>query len=353
MQKAKGDEPGSALRHTFVVAALLRRQDGILLVRQQGNADAAPYWAIPGGVVAAGEALPTALAREVKEESGLTVDAVGPLAYVTWIEYGPDLRATALIYEVTAWTGELTPDDPDGLVCEAAFFAEDEALTRLAGLPYRSMREPLTAYLRGDSTPGSAWIYRGEESDPFLASPAETARWRNPQVLLDARTERGRAAAHALTETALMENLATFTPTLIGTVPLAIDTPSSDLDVACFAPAPANFARTVRVLYAAMPNFFQKEKNIRGVPSQIAGFTCAGVDVQIFAQPQPVLVQYGFRHLLVEDRLLSRGGDVFTQEIRRRKASGAKTEPAFAELSDLDGDAYEALWWLSFIVTLS
>jgi len=41
-----------------IVAALIRRDDGaILLVRQQRLDDPAPTWALPGGVVEAGELL--------------------------------------------------------------------------------------------------------------------------------------------------------------------------------------------------------------------------------------------------------------------------------------------------------
>lgn len=344
---------GSGIRHTFVVAVLIRSNDGILLIRQQGRSDAAPYWAIPGGVVEANESLEIALVREVVEECGLIVQTVGPLAYVAWVEHSPTERTTALIYEIEAWTGEFIFADPDGLVHEAAFFVLDAAVAQLTALPYRSMREPLLAYLRGENIPGSAWVYRGEEDDPFVVPPGEAVHWQRVQALVDVNSERGRAAVHALETSALLETLADFTPTVIGTIPLGIETLRSDLDVACFAPNLADFAQKVHVLYAAMPKFFLKEKEIRGVPSVIAGFTCAGVDVQIFAQPQPVLVQYGYRHLVVEARLLARGGAGAVQEIRRRKASGAKTEPAFAELFGLNGDAYEVLWWLSFVVAPS
>jgi len=360
VQKAKGagqvaalQVANSEIRHTFVVAALIRREDEILLIRQQGHNDVAPYWAIPGGVVDANESLEIALAREVQEECGLIVQTVGPLAYLAWIEHSPTQRTTALIYEIEAWTGDFAFADPDGLVHEATFFALDAAVTQLTALPYRSMREPLLAYLRGESVAGRAWVFRSEEDDPFVVPPGEATRWQSVQALVDVNSERASAAVHALETSALLEILADFTPTLIGTIPLGIETQRSDLDVACFAPNLADFAQKVHVLYAAMPKFFQKEKKVRGVPSVIAGFTCAGVDVQIFAQPQPVLVQYGYRHLVVEGRLLARGGADAVQEIRRRKASGTKTEPAFAELFGLNGDAYEVLWWLSFVVAPS
>lgn len=49
---------------------------------------------------------------------------------------------------------------------------------------------------------------------------------------LAAGNERQRSAYRVLTELGLLERLASFNPILVGTVPLGIDIPDSDLDVA-------------------------------------------------------------------------------------------------------------------------
>jgi ADP-ribose pyrophosphatase YjhB (NUDIX family) len=353
VQKAKGDGQvaglqvaDSEIHHVFVVAALIRREDEILLIRQQGRADAAPYWSLPGGVVEVGEAVTAAVIREAREECGLIADAVGPLAYATWIEHGPMQRTTALIYEIDAWTGEIVLTDPDGLVLNAAFFPPDAALDRVCALPYRSMREPLLAYLTGEATAGSVWFYTGEEVDPRYVSPAEAIPWQD-LTYLTAGMPRQRAAFVTLQRLQIMDALAAYTPTLIGTLPLDVETAQSDLDIACFAPDLDEFAATVTARYGDRSQFRLNRKWIRGVPSVIASFDGGDFDLQLFAQPQPVLAQYGYRHLLVEARLLSIGSEADRQAIRRLKESGVKTEPAFARHFGIDGDPYEALWTLS------
>ncbi|MEU1692027.1 NUDIX hydrolase [Streptomyces hirsutus] len=63
-----------------VVAALLRRGDDIVLVQEQR--DGKEMWSVPGGGVERGELLTEALVREVLEETGLNLTAVGLLAYL-------------------------------------------------------------------------------------------------------------------------------------------------------------------------------------------------------------------------------------------------------------------------------
>jgi ADP-ribose pyrophosphatase YjhB (NUDIX family) len=325
---------------------LIRREDEILLIRQQGRADPAPYWSIPGGVVDAGEAVTAAVARELWEESGLIADAVGPLAYAVWIEDAPMQRTTALIYEIDAWTGEITLADPDRLALDAAFFPLDTAVARVQDLPYRSMREPLVAYLQGEAPAGSVWFYTGEEADSCCVLPAEAIPWQDLSYLA-AGTPRQRAALSTLQRLKIVETLAAYMPTLIGTIPLNVETAQSDLDIACFAPDLDEFIATVSDLYGDLSQFRLNRKLIRGVPSVIANFDGGDFDLQLFAQPQPVLAQYGYRHLIVEARLLSLGSDADRQAIRRLKESGIKTEPAFAQHFGIEGDPYEALWTLS------
>lgn len=65
------------MREVAAVGAVIVREGRLLLVRR-GHPPAAGQWSVPGGKVEPGESEPQAVAREVAEETGLSV-RVGPL----------------------------------------------------------------------------------------------------------------------------------------------------------------------------------------------------------------------------------------------------------------------------------
>jgi 8-oxo-dGTP diphosphatase len=72
---------GPASTPVVAVGAIVLDGDGRVLVVQRGRPPGRGQWSVPGGRVELGEALTAAVAREVREETGLTVD-VGPLVEV-------------------------------------------------------------------------------------------------------------------------------------------------------------------------------------------------------------------------------------------------------------------------------
>lgn len=163
----------------LVVAALVRRGEQVLLVQQQGPHDPGPAWALPGGMLESGELLTEALAREVREETGLEIDQIGPLLYTVQLQNptgqptltgelpGPGQSSTAFVFEVTGWHGELRSDDPDELIRDIGFFSIRDAVERLEQHFWRVMREPVAAYLRGSTDAGAVWQYRRQPGGAY------------------------------------------------------------------------------------------------------------------------------------------------------------------------------------------
>jgi hypothetical protein len=165
----------------------------------------------------------------------------------------------------------------------------------------------------------------------------------NDITYLKRGNHRQRQAYTALHSLDLFGQLAEYTPVLAGTVPLSIDIYGSDLDILCYARNLPRFQARARELFGRRTNFEVSSKEIRGIPSIVARFEHAGFPIEIFAQAVPVEQQNGYRHLLIEHRLLVLGGDEMAEAIRQLKQTGLKTEPAFAQYLHLTRDPYQAL----------
>lgn len=147
--------------HRFIAAGILRQENKILLVEQQGKNDPSTSWALPGGIVEKGELVKEALIREVKEETGYDVLTVGPLAYFMQVDHQQDEYQTLVfVFEVQEFAGTLSINDPDNFILSAAFFSLGEAIQKLDLLPWRSMKEPLIEYLKNPVKTGNIWQYR-------------------------------------------------------------------------------------------------------------------------------------------------------------------------------------------------
>ena len=98
-----------------------------------------------------------------------------------------------------------------------------------------------------------------------------------------------------------------YNPILVGTIPIGIDIDSSDLDIICEV------------------------------------YNLDDFEIEVYAQNIKSTEQNGYRHMIIENRILSLGGDLVRQKIIELKKSGLKTEPAFAKLLNLEGNPYDEL----------
>lgn len=150
-------------------------------------------------------------------------------------------------------------------------------------------------------------------------------------------------AYQALTQHAILEKLSEFSPVLVGTIPICIDIPSSDLDIACYWTGKNHFYNHIKINFGKENGFQISETVINGQETIISSFILDHFEIEIFGQDIPVEKQYGYRHMLIEYKILEQQGENFRERIRKLKEQGYKTEPAFALLLDLNGNPYEAL----------
>ncbi|RCX21420.1 uncharacterized protein DUF4269 [Fontibacillus phaseoli] len=141
----------------------------------------------------------------------------------------------------------------------------------------------------------------------------------------------------------IFETLRDYDPILVGTVPLDIQVPGSDLDIICEVHDFALFVEQVIFHFGHFPEFEIVRRQVEGIERIKANFICEGWPVELFGQPMPIRQQNGYRHMMVEARMLRLYGEPFKQEIITLKQSGLKTEPAFARLLQLEGDPYRQL----------
>ncbi|MBS7663797.1 Nudix family hydrolase [Pseudomonas lalucatii] len=93
------------MKRVHVAAAVIRAADGrVLIAKRPDDKHQGGLWEFPGGKVEAGEAVPTALARELEEELGICPTAARPLIQVRH-DY-PDKQVLLDVWEVSAFSGE-------------------------------------------------------------------------------------------------------------------------------------------------------------------------------------------------------------------------------------------------------
>lgn len=148
---------------------------------------------------------------------------------------------------------------------------------------------------------------------------------------------------HDLEEWKILKCLHGFKPTLAGTIPLDIDTDTSDVDILVKFNIPAHLQKICYAKFRNLPNYSFSEKTIALRVTLVCRFQTKKFQYEIFGQSVEPTEQYAWIHLMVENRFLTLADSSFREEIRNLKRQGMKTEPAFCKLLDLKGDPYKTL----------
>ena len=93
-----------------VVAAVIERSDRRLLIGQRRRGDTSPLeWEFPGGKVERGETPEAALARELKEELGATLEKCSPIGRVVHKYAETPEQLEILFFAAAILESQLTP----------------------------------------------------------------------------------------------------------------------------------------------------------------------------------------------------------------------------------------------------
>lgn len=154
---------------------------------------------------------------------------------------------------------------------------------------------------------------------------------------------RQQQAYQVLAQSNIFAVLEAYHPVLVGTIPIAIDVPGSDLDIVCEVHQPVAFIHKVEVQFGHLPGFAVQQSLIQQLPTVIIRFYDGEWPFELFGQPIPAMQQAAYQHMVIEYRILQGANAAFRKNIRQLKQEGVKTEPAFASLLQRSGDPYEAM----------
>src|SRR5262249_10806095 len=126
----------------------------------------------------------------------------------------------------------------------------------------------------------------------------------------------------ALQRTDVMAVLAPYDPHVAGTPPLGLDLPDSDIDIACEVRDFEACAALLTEHVGDRPDFAVQAR--LDLDAMIVRFRAWDWPFEIFGQALPVAQQHGWRHFVIERRLLDLGGPTLTQAIMTLRLRGLK-----------------------------
>ncbi|WP_129717538.1 DUF4269 domain-containing protein [Pedobacter sp. SYP-B3415] len=156
-------------------------------------------------------------------------------------------------------------------------------------------------------------------------------------------TDSQRKAYEILTRGRYMDLLVHYGPKLTGSIPIAVDLPGSDIDLACSFTDAMKYEQDLQERFSSKPGYAIRKTAKYGNEAIVVRFEDAGMPIEIFGQAIPVSQQMSYRHLLIEARLLQEQPPRFRADVIRLKQAGLSTEAAFCSLLGLTGDPYMAL----------
>ncbi len=197
--------------------------------------------------------------------------------------------------------------------------------------------DAIAAALEADNDTSADDIPDRESLLRALASVSERD-WQDHTHLRDGSPRQMRAYSTVYDHLAIFHTLRQHYPLWAGTFPIDVDVPTSDIDIICNPSSLRQFITDARAAYGEQDGFKLIWKAVKQTPTVIVRFVCNTFPVELFAQPTSVRQQDAYQHMVVEAQLLAIGGEQARDNVRRLKADGLKTEPAFSAVFELKSE---------------
>lgn len=145
-------------------------------------------------------------------------------------------------------------------------------------------------------------------------------------------------AQNAIHRSRVLEELSEYSPAVVSTILVGLDTSESDIDIICTYKECNQFLAKIHTLYSGQESYVLSAYD----GYAIGRFTYNDFLFEIYASKTPVRLQAAYRHYQVMRCLVRIGGERFSTKIRRLKQNGLKTEPAICYVMGLSGEPYAA-----------
>ncbi|MDN6731325.1 MAG: DUF4269 domain-containing protein, partial [Atopostipes suicloacalis] len=159
----------------------------------------------------------------------------------------------------------------------------------------------------------------------------ENRNWKDISYLKKGNPKQ-RKVYDILKEIEILEHLEDFSPIVVGTIPLAIDIETSDLDIVCQFDKEEDIREILLNHYGDYEDFKVRKM---GKDAYAYNFWYEDCEIEVYGSKVPTKRSNSYRHLLIASRLLSLYGDEFRKKIVQLKKQGYLTERAIAKLLHL------------------
>lgn len=144
-----------------------------------------------------------------------------------------------------------------------------------------------------------------------------------------------------LKENKILEILSKYDPLLVGTIPINLDIDSSDLDIVCKV---EDFEDIKKILLKEFNKYNDfKIKHDEKEKTLVCNFKIDNMEIEIYSSNTNTEKSNGYKHMLIEYKILNLAPQKFKDKIIDLKLNGFKTEPAFGKVLKLVGNPYEEL----------